>query len=109
MGTRGGVSVVHNFPADGDYIFKAQLHSTPTGFLYGLTAGEEEQLEISVNGVRVALIDIDPLMHESDPNGVVITSDPVHVRAGPQRISAAFTATRPASRTRWSPTPTRRR
>ena len=90
MGTRGGLSVVHNFPADGDYILKTQLHSTPTGFLYGLTAGDNEQLEISVNGVRVALIDIDPLMHESDLNGVVIESDPVHIRAGPQRISAAF-------------------
>ncbi len=90
MGTRGGLSVVHNFPADGDYIFKAQLHSTPTGFLYGLTAGDNEQLEVSVNGVRVALIDIDPLMHESDLNGVVIESDPVHISAGPHRVSAAF-------------------
>ena len=35
MGTRGGVSVVHIFPADGEYVFKMLLHSGPTGDLFG--------------------------------------------------------------------------
>ncbi len=35
IGTRGGVSLVHVFPADGDYSFRAMLHSIPTGQLYG--------------------------------------------------------------------------
>ena len=90
MGTRGGVSVIHIFPADGEYIFKVQLHSTPTGFLYGLTAGDTEQIEISVNGKRMALLDIDPLMHEEAPTGMLLQSEPISVNAGPHRVSAAF-------------------
>ena len=27
LGTRGGISVVHTFPADGDYVFRMELHS----------------------------------------------------------------------------------
>ena len=90
MGTRGGVSVIHIFPADGEYIFKVQLHSTPTGFLYGLTAGDSEQIEISVEGRRVALVDIDPLMHEEAPTGMLLQSVPISLNAGPHRVSAAF-------------------
>jgi len=89
MGTRGGLSVVHNFPADGDYIFKVQLHSTPTGFLFGLTA-EDEILEVSIDGARVATLAIDPLLHEQDDQGMVLTSEPVTIKAGPHRLSAAF-------------------
>ncbi|HXV63356.1 MAG TPA: DUF1592 domain-containing protein [Vicinamibacteria bacterium] len=89
MGTRGGISVVHNFPDDGEYIFKVQLHGTPTGLLFGLT-NEEEKIEISVNGERVALLGIDPLMTESDKNGLILQTDPIAVRAGPHRIAAAF-------------------
>ncbi|MFN8644076.1 MAG: DUF1587 domain-containing protein [Candidatus Binatia bacterium] len=50
MGTRGGISVVHVFPADGEYSFRVMLHSIPTGELYG-SAARGEQIEISVNGV----------------------------------------------------------
>ena len=35
LGTRGGLSVTHVFPADGDYVFKMMLHSGPTGDLFG--------------------------------------------------------------------------
>jgi len=35
FGTRGGISVVHTFPADGEYTFRMMLHSIPTGQLYG--------------------------------------------------------------------------
>src|SRR5262249_47313017 len=46
FGTRGGVSVVHTFPADGDYQFRMELHGNADGFLYGApTAGE--QMEVS--------------------------------------------------------------
>jgi Protein of unknown function (DUF1592)/Protein of unknown function (DUF1588)/Protein of unknown function (DUF1587)/Protein of unknown function (DUF1585)/Protein of unknown function (DUF1595) len=89
IGTRGGVSVVHTFPADGDYVFELELHPEPTGNLYGLTSADE-QLEVSINGERVAILDIDRWMSESDPTGMRIETDPIRVRAGPQRISAAF-------------------
>ncbi|WP_419162485.1 DUF1592 domain-containing protein [Candidatus Palauibacter sp.] len=89
FGTRGGISVIHIFPADGEYVFKMDMHPGPTGFLYGMTA-PDEKIEVSVNGARVALLDIDPFMSESDPQGMVIETEPIHVRAGPQRVTAAF-------------------
>ncbi|GIW52074.1 MAG: hypothetical protein KatS3mg081_1429 [Gemmatimonadales bacterium] len=89
LGTRGGISVIHNFPADGWYVFRVMLHSAPEGELYGRTA-RDEQLEISIDGARVALIEIDRWMSESDPNGMTIATDSIHVRAGPHRVTAAF-------------------
>ncbi len=89
LGTRGGISVVHNFPADGDYVFKIQLHSTATGGLFGSTS-KGEQIEVSINGARVALLDINPRMNESDANGMNMDTKPIAVKAGPQRVSAAF-------------------
>lgn len=88
-GTRGGLVVTHNFPADGTYVFRITLHASPTGQLFGLTA-HGEQLEVAVNSARVALLDINPRMSESDPNGMNLTTDPIPVKAGPQRISASF-------------------
>ena len=35
FGTRGGIAVTHNFPADGDYVFKLQLYYWYTGELVG--------------------------------------------------------------------------
>jgi hypothetical protein len=89
IGTRGGVSVIHNFPADGEYSFRMMLHSIPTGQLYGSTT-PGEQLEVSINGRREALIDINPRMSEADPNGMNLQTPPIAVKAGPQRVSAAF-------------------
>ncbi|MGH9389756.1 MAG: DUF1587 domain-containing protein, partial [Vicinamibacteria bacterium] len=89
FGTRGGISIVHHFPADGQYIFKMMLHGSPTGQLYG-AAVKGEQIEISIEGDRVALLDIDPMMDESDPNGMNIESPAVAIKAGPHRVSAAF-------------------
>jgi hypothetical protein len=88
-GTRGGTSVIHTFPADGTYVFKIAMHATPTGGLFGSTT-RGEQLEVSVNGTRVALLDINPRMSEGDPTGMNLSTEPIPVKAGPQRISAAF-------------------
>jgi hypothetical protein len=93
MGTRGGLSVVHTFPADGEYVFAVALHAIPTGQLYGSSTPFDEKVEISVNGVRVALLDIDRGMSQADPTGMELKSPPIQVRAGPQRVSAAFLRT----------------
>ncbi len=96
QGTRGGTSVVHNFPADGDYVVKVSFHHETTGALFGNgrgalhTAEREEQLEVSINGQRVALLELGRWMHASDPNGVTLRTEPFAVRAGPQRVTAAF-------------------
>jgi len=93
MGTRGGISVVHTFPADGEYVFAVALHAIPTGQLYGSSAPFDEKVEISVNGLRVALLDIDRGMSQADPTGMELKTPPIPVRAGAQRVSAAFIRT----------------
>lgn len=87
FGTRGGLSVVHEFPADGEYIFKVGFYYSPTGPLFGLNQGAGQQIEIAVNGERVALLDINPNMKLANDG---IKTPPIKVRAGPQRISASF-------------------
>src|SRR5204862_7996153 len=67
FGTRGGISVVHAFPADGDYSFRMMLHSIPTGQLYG-SGARGEKIEVTVNGTRDALLDITQLLNTLDPN-----------------------------------------
>src|SRR5262245_32793241 len=88
LGTRGGISVAHTFPADGDYAFRMDLFAEPLGLLYGNTA-KGEQLEVSIDGERVALFDIDPKMSE-EKTGLSLKTPPVHVKAGPRRVTAAF-------------------
>ncbi len=90
FGTRGGLSTLHNFPADGDYTFRMSFITESTGNFFGQTAPFEEQLEVSIDGERVALLDIDRWMHIQDPNGNNIITDPIPVTAGPHRVSAAF-------------------
>jgi mono/diheme cytochrome c family protein len=91
VGTRGGISVVHIFPADGEYTFRTMFHSIPTGQLYGSTT-RGEQIEISINGERVALLDINPRISEADPKGINLETPLIFIKAGPQRVSAAFIA-----------------
>ncbi|MGH7468640.1 MAG: DUF1592 domain-containing protein [Longimicrobiales bacterium] len=89
FGTRGGVAVMHNFPADGEYTFRVSFYHETTGAFAGGNA-RDEQIEISVDGERVALLDIDRWMHASDPNGVSMSTVAVPLRAGPHRVAAAF-------------------
>jgi hypothetical protein len=93
VGTRGGLSATHIFPADGEYVFAVSLHAIPPGQLFGSTAPFDEQIEIAVDGERVATIDVDRGMSQSDPNGMELRAKPVKVKAGPHRISAAFIRT----------------
>jgi len=95
-GTRGGLSVEHTFPADGEYRFRVSFFHETTGALYGNgraalhTAESPEQIEVSVDGERKALLDIDRWMNTSDPEGVNLHTDPIAITAGPHRVSAAF-------------------
>jgi mono/diheme cytochrome c family protein len=89
-GTRGGLALNYTFPADGDYTFRIMLHGTPTGQLFGSVASRNEQIDLSINGERVALLDVDWKISETDKNGLNLTTPRVHVKAGPQHIAAAF-------------------
>ena len=90
FGTRGGVSVIHNFPADGKYVFHIQPYPAVEGEVFGRTYGSGEQIEVSIDGARIALMDIDRWMSESEPTGLNMRTDSIYVRAGPRRVTAAF-------------------
>lgn len=90
FGTRGGLSVVHNFLADGDYVFRVVPDHTTTGEGFTGQIARYEQIEISVNGEREALLDIDQWMTVGEAQGIQMATEPIFVRAGPQRVSAAF-------------------
>ncbi|MEZ5288010.1 MAG: DUF1592 domain-containing protein [Vicinamibacterales bacterium] len=88
LGTRGGISVDHIFPADGDYVFAMDFFAEPLGLLYGSTS-DGERIEVSVDGSRLAIFDINPRMSE-EKTGLTIKSAPLHVTAGSHRVTAAF-------------------
>jgi hypothetical protein len=96
FGTRGGTSVLHNFPADGEYVFRMSFHHETTGTAVGngrsalQTADAPEEIEISIDGERVAVLEMNRWMHVSDPTGVEMTSEPIQVAAGARRVTAAF-------------------
>ena len=89
FGTRGGTAVTHNFPADGKYKFQLLLHGEPTGALFGRTIGAIK-IDVSIDGERVALVEVDRWISESDPTGLSVTTPLIQVRAGPRRVAAAF-------------------
>jgi hypothetical protein len=77
-GTRGGIVVTHDFPADGDYVFTVEtLFGEGTGF---------EDLDISIDGEGVALLGLE----HGGRSSVPIQTDPIFVRAGQHQVSAAF-------------------
>src|SRR5262249_12951577 len=88
FGTRGGASVVHNFPAEGDYAFSVQLRAANGGLAGRRT--QDQAVEISINGERVALLPVDPRLPEARRDGIELNEQRVLVTAGPQRWSAAF-------------------
>jgi hypothetical protein len=88
LGTRGGLSVTHVFPADGDYAFRMDLHGNACGFLFGGPT-EGEQLEVSIDGARQALLPIDPKMADVT-DSLSLKTPAVHVTAGSHRVTAAF-------------------
>jgi hypothetical protein len=92
FGTRGGTVVTHVFPADGEYTFRAELYFYYLGELIGGNLPESlqgQELEISIDGERVAAFTIDPLY---EGNTAPLTTPPIAVTAGPHKLAAAFVA-----------------
>jgi len=84
FGTRGGMVVDHVFPADGEYVFEVDLVS-------GSNARFED-IDISVNGERIVLLEYEPgpAGGADGRGGRSIRTEPIVVRAGQQRVAAAF-------------------
>src|SRR5258708_18115760 len=60
------------------------------GQVFGRVGSRSEQIDLSINGERVALMDVDWKMTETDKNGLNLVTPRIHVKAGPQHIAAAF-------------------
>ena len=84
FGTRGGLVVDHVFPADAEYVFEVDLVS-------GSNARHED-IDISINGERVALIEYEPgPAGGADGRGAVpMRSEPILVKAGQHKVAATF-------------------
>jgi cytochrome c551/c552 len=92
LGTRGGTSVVHNFPATGDYTFKLTFYYDYLETLYGQSLPSNlqgQQIDVSVDGARATIFTIDPNIPETKN---ILTTPRVRITAGPHRVSAAFIA-----------------
>jgi mono/diheme cytochrome c family protein len=111
MGTRGGTTIRHNFPLDGEYLLKLSLQKLSFGQVFGSSA-EGEMLEVTLNGERVKLYQLDdmpyffmrdkpgqpiPLGPLKDPKAERLRMSPniniefrLTVKAGPQDIGVAF-------------------
>ncbi|HUF72340.1 MAG TPA: DUF1592 domain-containing protein [Gammaproteobacteria bacterium] len=115
LGTRGGLSVVHNFPADAEYVFAGRLvrgveegyfgiegHDVPHEFLvfldgeivYTNTVGGAEDHERSVaEGINVAQFAVDEKL----------TSPTIPVSAGPHEVMFTWRDRPEARQDVWEP------
>ena len=101
IGTRGGMVIRHTFPVDGEYLFKFSLLKVNFGPTYG-GAAKGEQLEMSLNGERVMLLDLASVPYYyirrgeggGGAGGQNAAAAPLETRlpikAGPQTIVVAF-------------------
>jgi hypothetical protein len=85
FGTRGGAVFRHFFPADGEYSIRLTFYHENDGLLFG-TYAKNEQIEVAIDGERVALLDINPQMLVVED----LRTDPIKVKAGPRMVSASF-------------------
>ena len=91
FGTRGGMSVEYNFPRDAEYELELEL----LDLFAGAPIREPHQLELSVDGERVAIFHLTPPDPDRD-QGSAYNRGPdslqarVQVGAGPRVVTAAF-------------------
>jgi hypothetical protein len=98
MGTRGGLSFVFNFPADGEYNIRTLMWAEDEGRLYGAMS-PEQLLDVSIDGERAALITIPRTLNEGNaPSGqfagLSANTGRIFVKTGPRRVAAAFVQNR---------------
>ncbi len=115
LGTRGGTKVIHNFPADGEYVLSGRLvrgveeglfgvegHDRPHEFLvlvdgttvYSTEIAGKEDHELSVaEGFNVAQFAIDERL----------TSPPIAITAGPHEVSFTWRERSTTEQNSWEP------
>ncbi|HEU4619353.1 MAG TPA: DUF1592 domain-containing protein [Gammaproteobacteria bacterium] len=115
LGTRGGTTVHHIFPADGDYILSGRLyrgveeglfglegHDRPNEFLilvdgktvYSSEIAGKEDHELAVKeGINTAGFSVDDRL----------TSPPIHITAGPHDVAFTWRERRREEQNSWEP------
>jgi hypothetical protein len=89
FGTRGGMLIKYQFPADGEYTFKVK---GVTGYFQAVLGGVRgEQLEVTIDGERVKLFDWDKEIANTTGNGRATPRIPV--KAGQHTVGVTFLAT----------------
>ncbi len=89
FGTRGGILIKYQFPADGEYTFKVK---GVTGYFQAVLGSVKgEQLEVTVDGERAKLFDWDKEISTTTGNGRATQRIPV--KAGLHTVGVTFLAT----------------
>ena len=89
FGTRGGMLIEHEFPADGNYVFTVK---GMTGYFTAVLGNVKgEKLEVTIDGARVYLYDWDTEIGTKEGNGGRTPEIPI--KAGFHRVGVTFIAT----------------
>jgi len=89
FGTRGGMLIEHEFPADGEYFFTVK---GMTGYFTAVLGNVKgEKLEVTIDGERVYLYDWDQEISRNEGNGGRTPAIPI--KAGFHRVGVTFIAT----------------
>src|SRR2546426_3035985 len=89
FGTRGGILINYQFPADGEYTFKVK---GVTGYFQAVLGGiKGEQLDVTIDGERIKLFDWDREIANTTGNGRATPRIPV--KAGLHTVGVTFLAT----------------
>ena len=89
FGTRGGMLIEHEFPADGNYVFTVKGMTGYFTAVLGNVRGE--QLEVTIDGARVYLYDWDKEIGSQEGNGG--RTPEIAIKAGFHRVGVTFIAT----------------
>ena len=89
FGTRGGMLIEHEFPADGNYVFTVK---GMTGYFTAVLGNVKgEKLEVTIDGARVYLYDWDTEIGTKEGDGGRTPEIPI--KAGFHRVGVTFIAT----------------
>ena len=89
FGTRGGILISHQFPADGEYSFNVK---GVTGYFQAVLGGiNGEKLEVTIDGERVYLFDWDKEI--ANTTGLGRSTPKIKIPAGLHKVGVTFLAT----------------
>jgi len=114
LGTRGGMVVQHDFPADGEYVFYGRLLRTVAEGYVGVEGHETPyQFIVTVDGNQVFAAPVGSKEdHESSSKNIVIsreeidkrmTSSRIKVTAGPHEVGFTFIERPTQEQNMWQP------